>query len=68
MVRAKSEPKSQISCSWECKRVGGNEPPHSEMNSHFGSWNPNGVPNLQRVIIGAKTHWIKEFLILLESS
>jgi hypothetical protein len=25
----------------ECARMWGNEPPHSQMNSHFGSWNPN---------------------------
>ncbi len=26
--------------SWECGRVWGNEPTHSQMISHFGSWNP----------------------------
>jgi hypothetical protein len=35
-----------------------NEPSHSQMNCHFGSWSPNGLPNLQRVIVGVKTHWI----------
>ncbi len=45
-VRAKSDPGNHISCSQECKKVGGNEPPHSQVNSHFGSWNPNGLPNL----------------------
>jgi len=31
------KPESHISCSWECGRVSGNEPPHSQMNSHFGN-------------------------------
>jgi hypothetical protein len=65
-VRAKSEPKSHISCSRECKRMWGNEPPHSQMNSHFGSGSPNGLLNFQRAITRVKTHWIKKFLISLE--
>jgi hypothetical protein len=32
-VWAKREPQSPISCSRKCKRVWGNEPPHSQMNS-----------------------------------
>jgi hypothetical protein len=35
-VWAKSEPRSHISCSWECKRLGKNEPLHSQMSFHFG--------------------------------
>ncbi len=31
---------SHSSCSRECKRVWGNEPSHSQMNSHFGNWSP----------------------------
>jgi hypothetical protein len=46
----------------------GNEPPHSQMDSHFGSWSPNGVPNFQRAFAGVKTHWIEALLISLESS
>jgi hypothetical protein len=45
-----------------------NEPPHSQMNSHFGSWRPNGLSNLERAIIGVKIHWTKELLISLKSS
>jgi hypothetical protein len=67
-VRAKSEPGSHISCSWECKRMWGNEPSHSQMSSHFGSSNPNGFPNLQRAIAGVKTHWIEMFIISLKRS
>jgi hypothetical protein len=63
----KSEPKSHISCSRECKRAWKNEPPHSQMNSHLESWNPNGFPNLQRVIVGVKTHWIEKFLKSLKN-
>jgi hypothetical protein len=35
---AKREPRSHISCFQECKKVWGNEPPHSQMSSHFGNW------------------------------
>jgi len=38
------------------------------MNSHFGNWSPNGLPNFQRAIAGVKTHWVGEFVISLKSS
>jgi hypothetical protein len=60
--------RGHISCSWECKRVWGNKPSHSQVNSHFGSWHHSGFPNFQRAIVEAKTHWIEKFLISLESS
>jgi len=44
-----------------------NEPTHSQVGSHFGSWSPDGLLNLQRVIVGVKTHWIEEFFISLET-
>jgi hypothetical protein len=50
---------------WENVRI---EPPHSQVNSHFGSWNPNGPPNLQGAIAGVKIHWIEKFFTSLESS
>jgi hypothetical protein len=40
----------------------------SQGSSHFGSWIPSGLLNLQRTIAGVKTHWIEAFLISLESS
>ncbi len=67
-VRAKTELGSHISYSQECKRVQRIEPSHSQVNSHFGSWSPNGLLNFQRAIAGVKTHWIEKFLISLESS
>ncbi len=67
-VRAKNEPKSHISCSQECKRVWGNETPHSQMTSHFGNWSPNGLPNIQKAVARVKNYWIKDFLISLERS
>jgi hypothetical protein len=67
-VRAKSEFGSHISCSWECKRMWGNEPPHSQMNSHFKNWSLNGLLNLQRMIAKVKSHWIEKLLIPLEIS
>jgi hypothetical protein len=45
-----------------------NEPTHSQMDSHFGSWNPFGVLNLQKGISRVKIHWIKKFLTSLKSS
>jgi hypothetical protein len=59
---------NHISCFQECKRVWGNEPSHSQVNSHFENWNPNGFPNFQRAIAGVKTHWIENLFISLESS
>jgi hypothetical protein len=50
---------------WESMRI---EFPHSQVNSHFGSWSLDGLSNLQEVIAGVKTHGIEEFLISLESS
>ncbi len=38
--------KSWISCSRECKRMWENEPSHSEVSSHFGSWCRN--PTLRK--------------------
>jgi hypothetical protein len=49
------------------QRVWGHEPSHSQVNSHCGSWNPNGFSNLQRAIAGVKTHQLEEFIISLES-
>jgi hypothetical protein len=46
----------------------GNEPSHSQGNSHSGSWSPGGLPNLQRAIAGVKTHWIEALFISLEVS
>ncbi len=40
---------------------------HSQVNSHFGSWSPGGLPNLQRVIVEIKTPCIEKFFISLES-
>jgi hypothetical protein len=62
------KPGSNMSCSWDYKRVWGNEPSHCQMNSHFGNLSLGGLPNFQRAITGVKTHWIEMFLILLESS
>jgi len=37
-------------------------------NSHIGSWSPDGLLNIWKVIVGVKTHWIEKFLISLERS
>ncbi len=46
----------------------GNEPPHSQVSSHFGSLTLDGLLNLQRAIAGVKTHWIEELFVSLENS
>jgi hypothetical protein len=43
-----------------------NEPTNSQVDSHFGGWNPYGIPNLQRDILGVIIHWIKKLFIPLE--
>jgi len=40
---------------------------HSQVNSHVGSWSPDGFLNVQRVITRVKTQWFEEFFIPLES-
>jgi hypothetical protein len=40
---------------------------HSQMNSHVGSWNPCGLPELQRAITKEKIPCLEEFFISLES-
>ncbi len=76
-VRAKKKPKTKkkpgnhITYSRECKKckgVWGNEPSHSQGNSHFGRWSPSGLSKLQRAIAGVKTQWLVTFFISLESS
>jgi len=47
-VWAKYEARSHMSCSRECKKVRGNEPSHSQVSSHFGSWSPSGLLNFQK--------------------
>ncbi len=51
-----------FSCPRECKRVGGKEPSHSQMNSHVGSWNLKGLPNVQRAIARLKPNGSRSFL------
>jgi hypothetical protein len=63
---AKSEPESHISCSQECKKVWRNEPPHSQVGSHFASSNPNGFSNLQREIEESKLILLKIFFYIIK--
>ncbi len=44
------------------------DPSHSQGNSHFGKWSPDGLPKLQRTISGVRTQWLVTFFISLESS
>jgi hypothetical protein len=38
------------------------------VSSHFGNWSPDGFLNLQRAIARVKIHYIKKFIIPMESS
>jgi hypothetical protein len=61
--------------SWECnpritfapQGMWRNEPTHSQVDSHFGSWNFYGVPNLQRSISGSKLIGLKSSLYHLKA-
>jgi len=44
----------------------GNEPSHSQGNSHFGRWTPGGLSKFHRAILGVKTQWLVAFFISLE--
>jgi hypothetical protein len=61
-VRANNEPMSHISCSQECKRMWGNEPPHSQMSFCFGNYSPNGLLNFLRAIARSKLTGLKSSL------
>jgi len=50
------------------KECEGMKPHTPQMNSHFGSYSPNGLSNFQRAITGVKTHWIEMFFTSLERS
>jgi hypothetical protein len=52
---------------WESVRECEDEDSHSQVSSHFGSWSPGELPNLQRVITEVKTPRIQEFFMSLES-
>ncbi len=54
---------ARLRAKGEARESHGNEPSHSQVNSHFGSWSPNGVPNLQRAISGVKTHQFEKFFV-----
>jgi hypothetical protein len=41
---------------------------HTPREFHFGSWSPNGFPNLQREISGVKIQWLEKFFISVKSS
>jgi hypothetical protein len=45
-LQAKKKSKSHTTCSQECRKVWGNEPSHSQGNSHFRRWSPGGLLNL----------------------
>jgi hypothetical protein len=64
----KVKPNSHISCSWECRKVWGNEPTHSQVGFHVGNWGHDGLLNFLKIISRVKPNWIKNFLISLKRS
>jgi hypothetical protein len=42
--------------SWKCKRMWGNDPTHSQVDSHFGNWSLYEIPYIQKVISRVKIH------------
>ncbi len=64
-LRAKRETQESLHMLPGVQRVWGNEPSHSQVNLGVGV--PNGLPNLQSMIIGVKTHRLDKFSISLES-
>jgi hypothetical protein len=57
-VHAENATQESHSHSRKCEKVWGNEPTHSRVDSHFGSWSPYGLLNFQKTIWKAKIHWI----------
>ncbi len=53
---AESATQESHSHSWECERVEGNEPTHSQVDSHFGSFSFYKVFNFKKVISGGQIH------------
>ncbi len=63
----RERPKNNVTSSHECKECEG-------MNLHTPKWIPmlgigipNGLPNLQSVILGVKTHHLEDFFISLKN-
>jgi hypothetical protein len=67
-VRAESATWESHSHFQKCKRVWRNESTHSQVDSHFGNWNPSGLPNIHRAVWKIKIHLIENFLIPFERS
>jgi hypothetical protein len=45
-----------------------NELTHSQVDSNFGGWNPNGLLDFQKAFWKVKIHWIENFILPLGSS
>jgi len=60
--------KNHILCFRECKRVWGNEHPHSQVSSHFGSRSSDGLLNFQITITRSKPIGSKSFVYHYKSS
>ncbi len=56
-------PRERPGSMGECE----NELTHSQVNSHVGSWSPDGLSKLQRAIAKGKTPCLEELFISLES-
>jgi hypothetical protein len=61
-LRAKREARGSDLMLLGVQRVWRNEPSHSQVNSHFGSWSPNGLSNFQKAIAGVEPIGLKNYL------
>jgi hypothetical protein len=59
-LRVERKPESEGKCE-------GTNPHTPKGASTLGVWSPDGLPNLQRAIVGVKTQWIEEMFISLEN-
>jgi hypothetical protein len=66
-LRAKREAQESPHIFSRVQKVWGNEPSHSQVNSHCGNWHPKWTFEFHNAIARAKTHRFEEFFISLEN-
>jgi hypothetical protein len=49
----------------KCEGLWRSEPSHSQGNSHFGRWSPNGLSKLQRAISGGQNSMARGVLYMI---
>jgi hypothetical protein len=65
-LQAKREAQeSHFSCSRECERMWGNEPSHSQVNSHCGSWTPKWTPKSSERSCKGQNSYVQRVLYII---